>query len=65
MTLEDFLRSLMETHHVWARKYAGIEGVEPGFFVIALPKGVVAGQGLVRSIAGDVGASLVEASRGE
>jgi len=70
VTLEDFLRGLMPTHQVWARKYASAstpeQAAQPSaFFVVAVPKGIVLGQGLVHSIAGDVGASLVEATRGK
>jgi hypothetical protein len=70
VSLESFCRGLLGTHQVWARKYAVQQSEKAGdmvpcFFVVAVPKGTIIGHGLVRSLAGDVVASLMEASRGE
>ncbi len=68
--LDQFVKDLHATHQVFARAYmtatpdhADKPQTEPVFFIIAVPKGVTIGPGLVHSMGGDVVASIAEATR--
>ena len=67
VSVEAFCKDFVSSHEVWARKYlAVVEGVEQSaVFVLCIPKNFVLGRGMIRSIAGDMVASLLEASRVE
>lgn len=69
MDVDAFAKELIDTHHVWARKYQTSPGdatpTAPAFFIVAVPKGIKLSTGLAVSIAGSVTCSLIEATRGE
>lgn len=63
-TIDDVAKALLETHEVYARKYAA-DGHQPAFFLIAVPKGMVLSATVVSSMGGAMVASLVQAAHGD